>query len=184
MRKKLLLLLAFASFAALYSCSDDKDTEIEENGYENPADAASWFYKGTMEVAPVDESGSVYYWENQKMKLVFDDDRKTCNLVMYQANFAEDMPVTLDIVVNGMAVSQTTTGYTITGDNIIPLYYNGRTDSFEPYPKYIMTAISINAAADAISLSLTCGDYPVTFLAPAYEATAGEKDNFGEDFDE
>ncbi|MCD8071745.1 MAG: hypothetical protein LUE10_00895 [Alistipes sp.] len=121
------------TLGASFSCSDDKDKD--EQGYVNPADASSWYYKGTMEVAPVAEGGSVYYWENELMRLVFSEDRKSCNLVMYKANFADDMPVELDIVVNGLSVSQNSSGYTITGNNIIPLYYNHKEGELNPYPR-------------------------------------------------
>ncbi|MCD8071744.1 MAG: hypothetical protein LUE10_00890 [Alistipes sp.] len=46
-----------------------------------------------------------------------------------------------------------------------------------------MTGVRIVEAPEAVSLSLMCGDYPVTFNAGAHEASASEKDSLGEDFE-
>ncbi|MCD8101633.1 MAG: hypothetical protein LUE26_03525 [Alistipes sp.] len=165
--------------ALLTACDDDNGVELPPP-YENEADASVWFYQGTIKVSE-QADGSTYTEDDLVVKLVFNDERTRCNIVMYNARFAGNMPVRLDIVINGADVTVTDTGYRITGDGIVPLY--GMGGSWPQMPEYTLTGLTVTADTRAVKLSSKFGTFPVEYSAEAFEPADGAYGDEGEEFE-
>ena len=57
---------------------------------------------------------------------------KTADIVIYDAQFAEEMPMKLTMMLKGLNIEFTREGYVIKGENIVPLVGN---DAIE-YPQF------------------------------------------------
>ncbi|MCC8018826.1 MAG: hypothetical protein LIO85_03520 [Rikenellaceae bacterium] len=174
----------FTAFALcgilLTACDDDNGVELPPP-YENEADASVWFYQGSITVGGQSD-GSAYSEEDLVVKLVFNDERTRCNIVMYNARFAGNMPVRLDIVINGADVTVTDSGYRITGDGIVPRYELG--GQWPEMPEYTLTGLTVTAEAGSVKLSSMFGSYPVEYTADAFDPASGTYGDEGEEFTE
>lgn len=169
--KRLLLQLLLVAIALPFSaCEDNGNGKEEETPYYNDAQSSTWFYKGEVEVIQTDNS--VFRKDGLVMKLVFNEYRNVCNLVMYDAQFASAMPL-FDITVSGMNATASGTGYRLTGENIIPTYGSGN-----EMPIYTITGLVINADTGTMEFEMMCGTFPVKYSGKGYQAG---KDEFGDE---
>ena len=146
MNKLRLLLLALMSLT-LVACENG-----ENNALPSKPDNTEC-YTGTLTVDQND--GTVYTQENVKIDYEILDSK--LNFVMYKVKFADNMPIKLDMVVEGVDCIGAVGHYILAGDNIIPYAMGG------PFEKYTITNLAGLITNEAMTLSFTCGDYPVTF---------------------
>ena len=86
-----------------------------------------------------------------KVVLVSSD---TLDLYMYEVKFAALMPVTIDMVVSGVAYTKSGNQITFRGDGIVPTAGN------KPYEKYVIRDLEGTITADSLILSNKYGDTP------------------------
>ena len=121
-----------------------------ENGENNalpPKPVDGEYYTGTLTVDQND--GTVYTQENVQIDYEILDGK--LNFVMYKVKFADNMPIKLDMVVEGVDCIGAV------GHYIIPYAMGG------PFEKYTITNLAGLITNETMTLSFTCGDYPVTF---------------------
>lgn len=146
MNKLRLLLLALMSLAFV-ACENGENNTLPSN----PVDGE--YYTGTLTVDQND--GTVYTQENVQIDYEILDSK--LNFVMYKVKFADNMPIKLDMVVEGVDCIGAVGHYILAGDNIIPYAMGG------PFEKYTITNLAGLITNETMTLSFTCGDYPVTY---------------------
>lgn len=126
-----------------------------ENGHNNdlPNNPDNTCYIGTMDVDQND--GTVYTQQDVEVDYEIKDGK--LNFAMYKVKFASGMPVKLDMVVEGADYVETATGYTVSGDGIVPYAMGG------PFEKYTITQLEGEITDNTMTLNFMCGEYPVTY---------------------
>jgi hypothetical protein len=109
-------------------------------------------YRGTVSV----NQNEVLY-EQENVKVVFTLENGSVDIKMYQVSFSERMPVKLDMTISGVAATEKSGEYIITGDNIIPMAYGSE------FPNYIITDMEGKFTDNAASFDMLCGVYPTSF---------------------
>lgn len=145
-RLKLLFSLAIMSLAVV-ACENGDNNALPPK----PVDGEC--YTGTMTVDQND--GTFYTQDNVEVDYEILDGK--LNFVMYKVKFADNMPIKLDMVVEGVDCIGAVGHYILAGDNIIPYAMGG------PFEKYTITNLAGLITNETMTLSFTCGDYPVTF---------------------
>lgn len=142
------LLLTGAMFT---SCGDEKKDEPTPE----PEVVTSESYQGTMIVNLTD--GSTYTQENVTVDYNITD---TAGLVLsfYQVSFSPKMPVKIDMDIPNVSYTIDDEGnISLSGDEIIPWAMGGE------FPNYTITGLSGTINDGTISVSMTCGQSPLTF---------------------
>jgi hypothetical protein len=126
-----------------------------ENGHNNnlPNNPDNTCYIGTMDVDQND--GTVYTQQDVEVDYEIKDGK--LNFVMYKVKFASGMPVKLDMVVEGADYVETATGYTVSGDGIVPYAMGG------PFEKFTITQLEGEITDNTLTLNFMCGEYPVVY---------------------
>jgi hypothetical protein len=126
-----------------------------ENGHNNnlPNNPDNTCYIGTMDVDQND--GTVYTQQDVEVDYEIKDGK--LNFVMYKVKFASGMPVKLDMVVEGADYVETATGYTVSGDGIVPYAMGG------PFEKFTITQLEGEITDNTMTLNFMCGEYPVVY---------------------
>lgn len=126
-----------------------------ENGHNNdlPNNPDNTCYIGTMDVDQND--GTVYTQQDVEVDYEIKDGK--LNFAMYKVKFASGMPVKLDMVVEGADYVETATGYTVSGDGIVPYAMGG------PFEKYTITQLEGEITDNTMTLNFMCGEYPVAY---------------------
>lgn len=126
-----------------------------ENGHNNdlPNNPDNTCYIGTMDVNQND--GTVYTQQDVEVDYEIKDGK--LNFVMYKVKFASGMPVKLDMVVEGADYVETATGYTVSGDGIVPYAMGG------PFEKFTITQLEGEITDNTMTLNFMCGEYPVVY---------------------
>lgn len=150
MKKFALLSLLFCS--VLFGC--------EKNESETPEpDVKEGTYVGTVTVDQTD--GRFFSQENVSLTVTKTSDQ-TIEMKMMKVKFAEEMPLTLDMTVSGIAYTRSETKTLISGDNIIPTAMGGE------FPAYTITNMSGEITNEgAIRFSMKCGSFPLSFEGTA-----------------
>lgn len=136
--KKLFLLLAAATLFSVTACDKNDDGKNDDG-----------------------PTAGDFVMNNVKVEVSFAADNKTADIEILQVKFAEEMPVTLDIVIPGVTVTEADGSMSLSGDNIVPLM-NTPAGSV-PVAKYTITGLTGSAAETGLMLSMTIGDYPTTY---------------------
>ena len=110
-------------------------------------------YTGTMTVDQND--GTMYTQENVEVDYEILDGK--LNFVMYKVKFAENMPIKLDMVVEGVDCIGAVGHYVLAGNGIVPYAMGG------PFEKYTITDLTGLITNDTMTLNFMCGEYPVTY---------------------
>ena len=126
-----------------------------ENGHNNdlPNNPDNTCYIGTMNVDQND--GTVYTQDDVEVDYEIKDGK--LNFAMYKVKFASGMPVKLDMVVEGADYVETASGYSLSGNNLIPYAMGG------PFEKVTITNLKGEITNNTMELSFMCGEYPVTY---------------------
>lgn len=110
-------------------------------------------YVGTLTVDQND--GTTYTQEDVKIDYEIIDGK--LNFVMYKVKFAENMPIKLDMVVEGIDCLGVVGNYVLAGNGIVPYAMGGK------FEKYTITELVGAITNKTMSLSFKCGEYPVTY---------------------
>lgn len=109
------------------------------------------YFCGTTSTFYPDAEGNLTNYENKNIiyRMVIDIDKLTADLVMYQAQFAPQAPVLSAIVLKGLNVKLTRSGFDISGTNIVPEVGEG--NSTTPNPKYTFDSVQFHTASEDLS---------------------------------
>ena len=141
-------LLTIVSIALLsLSCENGDNNDLPNNPEENRC------YVGTMVVDQND--GTTFTKEDVEVDYEIKDGK--VNFVMYKVKFAQGMPITLDMVVEGVDFEEANGTYTLSGDGIVPYAMGG------PFEKYTITKLTGAIDDNTFTLDFMCGEYPVTY---------------------
>ncbi len=117
-------------------------------------------YTGTMWVAP--DTDNAFVLEDVEVKFTPNEGKTTADIEMMQVKFAEGMPMRLNMVMSGVALTSADNKYNISGDDIIPTAMNG-----QQFPQYTITDLTGTVDAQGLEFEMTCGQHPVRFISPA-----------------
>lgn len=151
---KLILCAAVLSFAVVACDRDD-----EEEKYE-PADKC---YVGELSVDQND--GTTFKQQNVEVKCDIDTDAAPVKMTIYmnKVKFAEAMPIKLDMTIPAVDCTVSGGRIDISGDGIVPLAMGGE------FPKYTITDLRGTIENGTMTLSMTCGEYPLSYIGTAAE---------------
>jgi hypothetical protein len=146
--KKFLLfpLLVFMTALVVPACSDDDKDELDNNDKTEETTK----YNGTLIV------NGHYKKENTDCEIIFDEQKEKLTMTIFQVKFAENMPLTLDISLQGIPCNATNEMTTFSGNDIVPMMGE------VPVPAYTFSNIegSIKDDTDLIfSATLTKGTF-------------------------
>jgi len=151
MRKMKIVLLAALVVAAFVSCEKDEDQK------EAVVEVVSETYVGSLSVNQND--GTFFTLDSVSVEVNPTDGDSTLNMIMRGVKFSSRMPVSLDMTVNGIAYTSTTTNVSLSGNNIIPIAMGGE------FPDYTITNYVGTITDGVLSFSMVCGKYPLTFTS-------------------
>lgn len=148
--KKFLSMMAFVAVLVSSCGEDNKDNPGSE-------EAVTYSYVGST---VTEYSGQSCTTENVVLEVTASESGTAIDILFNQVKFVDRMPA-LDIIVPGVACAENgDKGYSFAGENIVPLM--GKEGLVE-YPKYTVKSVSGNYDEAQISVSVTFGDYPVTY---------------------
>ena len=110
-------------------------------------------YIGTLTVDQND--GTTYTQEDVKIDYEIIDGK--LNFVMYEVKFSENMPIKLNMVVEGVDCLGAVGNYVLAGNGIVPYAMGGK------FEQYIITNLVGAITNKTMNLSFKCGEYPVTY---------------------
>ena len=150
---KTLLLLAVAAIF-ITACGKDNNPELPviEDGT----------YVGTMTVLSLPGGPVLHKQENVTIKI----EKGTGDIIemeMFAVRFAPTMPMSLDVTVPGISITATATGYSLQGDNIVPLAAGGL------FPQFTMKNIEGSLTSRNLTFSMICGTFPLSFTGAEVE---------------
>ena len=145
---KFLALLAMAIM--FVGCNDDEPTQQEPQGQNEQIS-----YVGTMVVVQKDQT--TYTQESVAVDYEITD---TAGLVLTfnQVAFSPKMPVKIDMILTNVQHEESVETTSFSGDSIVPIAMGGL------FPQYTVTSLSGTIQQGTMSLSMTCGGYPITFV--------------------
>jgi len=111
-------------------------------------------YVGTVSV---EYKGDIYDNPDIRVHFLPSDDEKTAKIVIYRIKFVPQMPVTIDVTIPSIELTQSGSGFSLKADNVVPLALGGE------YEKYRVTALNGSVSGEKLSFSLNFGDYPTSF---------------------
>lgn len=151
--KNLKILMMFLTIAAFSACAD-KGTEDPKPEVEDGT------YVGKLVVDQND--GTNYEQEDVSVEFTLNENG-TADIKMLKVAFNKKMKekVTIDMTITSVIATKTSEGYSVTGDNIIPL--SGTT----PFPVYTISNLTGNVTTQNITLDMMCGEYPLTYTGIA-----------------
>lgn len=85
----------------------------------------------------------------------------TMNIYMYRVQFAEAMPVKLDMTIPAVGFTVVGDAIELSGDGIVPLAMGGE------FPQYTITDLQGRIENGRMTLSMTCGKYPLSYTGIA-----------------
>jgi hypothetical protein len=145
---KIPVIIAFAivSFLA-YGC--------EKDNKESTALTEDITFSGRMTVDQLD--GTNYAVDGVRIKIEPSTSEGILTIEMLQVSFSPKMPVKLDMKIQEVMYSSSSKKIIISGNNIIPIAMGGE------FPAYTITNLSGEIENGSITLSMICGNYPLTY---------------------
>ena len=129
-------------FSACHIVSEEPEVKNRESSYEA---------NGLLTIP-----SSGFTKENVRTKIVIVNETQL-DIYMFDVKFAAMMPVTIDMLISGVAYTRTTSEILFYGDSIIPTAGN------KPYEKYIVTNLQGYITYDSLCLSNNYGDTPSVY---------------------
>lgn len=83
----------------------------------------------------------------------------TVDITLYEISFSPRMPMTLDMTIPGVKISQVSGGYSLSADSIVPLAL-GR-----PFEQYMVTDLTGTLTTTGLSLKMDIGGCPSEYKA-------------------
>lgn len=152
MKKLTTLFTLLLTVTTLTSCQKDTDNTPETP--ETPVETNTSFV-GSVVVS--EEGASDYYVKEDITVVITAIHDTTLDFVMNGVRFAENMPMTIDMGVEGVSYSVAGDTYSLSGDNIIPTAMGG------PFDRFPIGDLSGEFNTETMTLSFLCGTYPVKF---------------------
>ncbi|MDE6140198.1 MAG: hypothetical protein K2J31_05110 [Alistipes sp.] len=112
----------------------------------------------------VDQTDGTFFRQQDvelRYEMNIDDVPLTMDIYMYRVQFAEAMPVKLDMTIPGVDFSYEGGAIEIEGEGIVPLAMGGE------FPAYTITGLRGKIENGRMTLSMTCGKYPLTYTGTA-----------------
>ncbi len=143
----------FALTAILVSC--DK-SEIEN---EEPVTVLeSTDYTGTL---TVNASSGAFDTDSVKVSYNATQKADSASITLFQVKFSPRMPLSLDVTIPGITVTQTKKGAILTCDSIVPLAMGGE------FPNYTVKGFEGEIIDDELTFSLNFGSTPTSYQGKA-----------------
>lgn len=117
-------------------------------------------YVGELSVDQTD--GTFFKQQGVSVRYGINDDH-TIDIYMYRVQFAEAMPVKLDMTIPGVECNAVDGRTELSGERIIPLAMGGE------FPRYTITGLRGTLTDSELHLSMTCGEFPLTYSGTAAE---------------
>ena len=152
-RFKTLLLLAVAAIF-ISACGKEENPE--------PIIVEDVTYVGKMTVLSLPGGPVLHEQENVTIKIEMGTG-DMIDMEMVAVKFAPTMPMSLDVMVPGISITIIAAGYSLQGDNIIPLAAGG------PFPQFTMKNIEGSMTSQNLAFSMICGTYPLSFTGVKVE---------------
>jgi len=145
----LFVFLIIVNVAFLTSCkkSDSKENEIDGVEKDNS-------YVGLLKVS-VDTPAEYEQSDVEVSTEIIGDTLLIMSLL--KVKFSAQMPVTIDMTIKGIEITKNAEGYTLSGNEIIPLGGIGE------YPQYIITDLTGKLTSKTLEFSMKSGGNPVTY---------------------
>ncbi len=153
MKKFLGMLMCAVAVFAFAACSDDddKDDPVIKDGV--------YSYIGDIVVDQTD--GTFFTDKDVQVDLTFNKEDKTVKMVVNKVKFAENMPVEIDMTVDGLTYAQYGDELHIVGTYLVPTAMGG------PFPAYEITGFGGRLQLDEhdayYGFSTYCGKFPVKY---------------------
>lgn len=150
MLKQRFFFLALVALGFTFLACDEPDPEQEQPGVTEAT------YSGTLSVDQLDST--FYVTENVLVSVKPVEASNSLRLVMHQVRFSPRMPLSLDMTIEGLTfVTDMDGGFNLSGDSLVPLAMGGA------FPAYLIKNLTGHLSDNVLNLSLTCGQYPMTY---------------------
>lgn len=109
-------------------------------------------YMGGTTQTVYEMKGETKTYTNDKMlyRTIIDTQKMTADMVIYNARFAEEMPIALlAVVVKNLKVEWIPNGYRISGTDVTPLYLEA--NQLQPIPAYTFNSVSLSTVGDRLT---------------------------------
>ena len=83
----------------------------------------------------------------------------TVDITLYEISFSPRMPMTLDMTIPGVKISQVSGGYSLSADSVVPLALD------RPFEQYMVTKLSGTLTTTGLSLKMDIGGCPSEYKA-------------------
>lgn len=107
----------------------------------------AWYKGETTTTFPSQDGTSDFSDNNMVYRVAIDVSKKTANVVIYEARFAEVMPSLPAVVLENLPVSFENGTYTIKAENVVPKVAEG--NGLTEYPNYIFNSFEFRRAGMA-----------------------------------
>lgn len=131
------------------ACNKDEDETPEQQ--QVPAKES---YVGILSV---DQNNGTFYVQEDVIVDCTPSEDHSFVVTFNQVSFSERMPVKLDMDIPNVEYSEADGKITLSGNSIVPLAMGGE------FAKYTITNLTGTISGGTLSLSMNCGDYPLTF---------------------
>lgn len=152
MKKLLFYFMAAAAFVTLAACDENGGDETEDPVVKDGT------YKGTVTVDAGTENA--FTFENASMEVTVSEDKTFADIKMAKVKFAEAMPP-MDITIPGVIMEKAATGYSLSGNGIVPTAMGGE------FPAFTINGLTGQITDLALSFDMLCGTYRVAFSGTA-----------------
>lgn len=113
--------------------------------------ASNSYFVGTTDTSfTMGGQASTFKCEEAIYRVVFNDDLKKANLVIYNIQFAAQMPKLAAVVLEDLNVEYSRDGYKITGSEVEPKMLDGST--LVPYPDRIFNSFELKTVSDDLAV--------------------------------
>lgn len=147
MKRILQALFAAALSLALVACgTDEPEVVLPETTGE---------LTGSFSI--VNSDGTTFAMDNIRSDYEILDG--TVDITLYEISFSPRMPMTLDMTIPGVKISQVSGGYSLSADSIVPLAL-GR-----PFEQYMVTDLTGTLTTTGLSLKMDIGGCPSEYKA-------------------
>ena len=137
-------------------------------------------YKGKTTIR-TNSTGDTFTNDGVLYRVYFKAGLNKADVVFYNAKFAENMPVTINFVLQDLTVNYTKTGYSISipmGQTVIPQMLSK--DGLTPFPSYQFSSFLLNNSSDDLTTATV--DYWINSVRTADDGTANVVERYNGTF--
>ena len=143
---KIMLIALISAFA--FACDNDKEKE------EQKPEIKDGTFIGTIKV---NENTPAFYEQHDVEIITEIIGTSSLTIKILRIRFAEQMPVNIDIAVEGIELTETKDGYSLYGNDIVP------TAMGIPFSDYTITEMNGILTSESLEFSMICGTFPVHY---------------------